>query len=298
MARRRSRGWMSAGFPLALALVGMVLLVGVGPVAATAQNGTRPHPAHIHSGSCDQLGDIVYPLMSVSMDGAINGTPEAGTPTMEMGQMMGAGSAVPVETSVTSVDASLDDLLGSPHAINVHQSKAKIDNYIACGDIGGRLMTGPAIAQGGRLVVGLRQRNDSGYSGVAVLESKGDQTEVMLYLAQGLSGGASAAAGTPAATTAVTATATAATDAANEQATVAIKNFAYHPDHIEIPAGGTITWTNQDGVPHTATAMNRDILQSGTISGGKSYSQTFDKPGTYEYFCEFHAQMHGTIVVK
>ncbi len=50
------------------------------------------------------------------------------------------------------------------------------------------------MEQGGTLVVGLGQLNASGFSGIAVLEGRGDQTEVVLYLAQGLVDGASGAA--------------------------------------------------------------------------------------------------------
>ena len=39
------------------------------------------------------------------------------------------------------------------------------------------------------------------------------------------------------------------------------------------------------------------MLQSGTLDQGDRYSQTFDEPGTYEYFCEFHPNMKGTVVV-
>ena len=40
------------------------------------------------------------------------------------------------------------------------------------------------------------------------------------------------------------------------------------------------------------------MLQSGAIKPGESFTQTFDKAGTFEYFCEFHPNMKGTIVVK
>ena len=49
---------------------------------------------------------------------------------------MGATTALPVETSQTLVDATLDDLLAQPYAINVHESQDNIQNYIACGDLG------------------------------------------------------------------------------------------------------------------------------------------------------------------
>jgi plastocyanin len=79
---------------------------------------------------------------------------------------------------------------------------------------------------------------------------------------------------------------------------VDIKDLAYTPATVEIPVGGTITWTNNDTAPHTVTAQDRALLQSGTLDQGDTFSQTFDAPGTIDYFCEFHANMKGTIVVQ
>ncbi len=67
---------------------------------------------------------------------------------------------------------------------------------------------------------------------------------------------------------------------------------------VTVPVGGSVTWTNQDSAPHTATAQDREVLQSGTQNQGESYTQAFDTAGTYEYFCEFHPNMKGTIVVQ
>ena len=79
---------------------------------------------------------------------------------------------------------------------------------------------------------------------------------------------------------------------------VDIRDFAYSPNPIEIAAGDTVTWTNQDEVPHTATGEDRNVLQSGTISPGASFSQAFPEAGEFGYFCEFHPNMSGTIVVQ
>ena len=137
---------------------------------------------------------MVLPLTNVNemgkMEGMTGGTPEANAPEMGMSVPMGAKSATMVETSYTVVDAPLADIVEGGHAINVHASEANIGEYIACGDIGGRIETGPGMEQGGTLVVGLRELNRSGYSGIAVLEGKGDRAGVVLYLAEGLSGGA------------------------------------------------------------------------------------------------------------
>ena len=174
----------------------LAVTVGVGQATAQDDMAMQPHPGHIHSGSCDQLGDVVFPLTNASMGmegmmGGMMATPESGTmasPQMGTGEMMGSEAAVMVATSVTTVDASLEDILADEHAINFHESEENIQNYIACGDIGGMIATGPGMEQGGTLVVGLRELNGSGYSGIAVLEGMDDQTEVSVYLAQDLSG--------------------------------------------------------------------------------------------------------------
>jgi hypothetical protein len=201
-------------WPRIASLVTLSIVVGLGgrTLGADAQDASDSHPAHIHSGSCDQLGDVVYPLTNVSASGMMTGmiamaaTPSSGMPAamatpggLTMSPAMGATTALAVETSQTLVDASLDDLLAQPYAINVHESQDNIQHYIACGDLGGAMMTGPAMAQGGVLAIGLRELNTSGESGIAVLRATdNNQTMVWIYLAQGLSG-TSGSMGTPSA---------------------------------------------------------------------------------------------------
>jgi plastocyanin len=277
---------------LLAAVAAGAMLVG-GFAATGAQDAMEAHPAHIHAGTCAELGEVVFPLTDVGetgmMDGMMAGTPEAGAAETEMGEPTGAETAFAVETSSTLVDAPLAEIVEGGHAINVHQSAENIDNYIACGDLGGRIATGPGTEQGGTLVVGLGQLNASGASGIAVLEGQGDRTEVVLYLARGLAGG----------TTGTTEGTPAAAAPAAEEVVVDIENFAfgYDPDRVAIPVGGTVTWTNGDAAPHTATGRDREALQSSRLDQGDSYSQTFDEPGTYEYFCEIHPNMRGTVVV-
>jgi len=182
------------------------------------------------------------------------------------------------------VDAALEDLRSGGYAINIHQSAEDIGTYIACGNLSG------VVDDSGTLVVGLGELNDSGYSGVAILTQQGEQTNVSVYLTEALSG-----AGAQAADSSATG---AATEAAASATMVEIKNLSYNPGSVEIPVGTTVTWTNDDTVPHTVTAKDREVLQSGTLNPGDSYSKTFDQPGTYDYFCEFHANMKGTIIVQ
>jgi plastocyanin len=58
-----------------------------------------------------------------------------------------------------------------------------------------------------------------------------------------------------------------------------------------------VTWTNNDTVPHTATATE-GAFQSGKISAGESFSVALEEAGTFEYFCEYHTGMKATITVS
>ncbi|MCR4325344.1 MAG: CHRD domain-containing protein [Patescibacteria group bacterium] len=64
-------------------------------------------PAHIHTGSCAEIGGVVYPL-----EFPVNGVSE------------------------TTLAVSLDAILGQlPLALNVHKSAEEVSVYVACGDI-------------------------------------------------------------------------------------------------------------------------------------------------------------------
>jgi plastocyanin len=77
---------------------------------------------------------------------------------------------------------------------------------------------------------------------------------------------------------------------------VTIKNFAFSPGSVSVHVGDTITWTNQDDAPHTATAKDGSF-DTGIINKGKSGSHTFTSAGTIAYICSVHPNMHGTVVV-
>jgi plastocyanin len=77
---------------------------------------------------------------------------------------------------------------------------------------------------------------------------------------------------------------------------VTIKNFRYSPVNASVHTGDTITWTNEDTEPHTATA-NDHSFDTGTIKKGKSGSHTFSKAGTFSYICTIHPSMKATVTV-
>jgi plastocyanin len=89
---------------------------------------------------------------------------------------------------------------------------------------------------------------------------------------------------------------TAATVRAASSAGVTIKNFTFVPGTSTVRVGDTITWTNQDIAPHTATAKDHSF-DTGTINKNKTGSHTFTKAGTFPYICTIHPNMKGTVTV-
>lgn len=79
--------------------------------------------------------------------------------------------------------------------------------------------------------------------------------------------------------------------------TVAINNYAFVPQTINVKVGTRVSWTNHDSTAHTATA-DHGGFDTGTV--GPHATRTIDptRPGTYTYHCAFHAFMTATIVVK
>ncbi len=86
------------------------------------------------------------------------------------------------------------------------------------------------------------------------------------------------------------------TAGAQDAAAVTIQNFAFSPASLEVAVGTTVTWTNQNSAPHTATADDGSF-DTGQLAQGQSGSVTFDTAGTFAYFCAIHPNMRGTITV-
>ncbi len=81
-------------------------------------------------------------------------------------------------------------------------------------------------------------------------------------------------------------------------ARVTIVNFAYKPAAVRVKAGGTVTWTNRDSAPHTATSDDGRTFDTGTLTRGQSRRVKLTKPGTYSYYCTFHRFMVARVVVE
>jgi len=78
---------------------------------------------------------------------------------------------------------------------------------------------------------------------------------------------------------------------------VAISNFAFSPAELGIKAGDKVTWTNNDSVQHTVTGDNAEF-DSGLLSPGQSFTQTFNNARTFTYHCTLHPMMKASIKVQ
>ena len=74
------------------------------------------------------------------------------------------------------------------------------------------------------------------------------------------------------------------------------KSYRFDPKTIEIEAGDTVTWTNEDNFTHTVQV---DGQEDHKVGQGESVEITFDEPGSYHYVCTLHRHdMDGTVIVK
>jgi plastocyanin len=241
---------------------------------------TDAHPSHVHTGDCTAPADVVFPLSDIA---PIAGMAEGGTPSLL------------IEQGYTEIDTTLADLTAAPHSIVAHLSMDEIGTYLVCGDIA--TMDG---AEADETMVPLMELAGSGYVGAAYLQDTTDgKLAVSVFLFPGVSGMGTMATpeamgetdhsmGSPEAEMG---------DMAGEAVTATIEGFAFLPGDLEVAAGTTVTWTNNDSAPHTVTATDGSF-QSGTLEQGDTFSYTFETAGEFSYFCEFHANMTATVTVS
>ena len=244
----------------------LVLLGGLFLVSSRTlgQEASPARPSHIHDGDCDELGQIIQPLTAL---------------TVPVGQVSGNKDAVVAEAAFTVIPLSLDELLATDHALKVHLSKEQIQIYLACGDIGG------TVDANGALIVGMKELDNSGYTGIAYLAPAGDGgTSVSVLIAKVLSGG------TPEAATEAAQAAAATPAAASEPQLVDVSLTEFAIDMpTTVPAGNVrFNVANNGAVPHSFVLEGEGISKrlANNVPPGSSAKLNADlKPGTYTVYC-------------
>jgi hypothetical protein len=125
--------------------------------------------ARLYAGDCDALGDVVAELTDVALP---------------VGDPVGQATAIQVEESRSTAAVSLDNAIDGGNAVAVFAATPDPSALVACGEIGG------VNDHDGAIVIGLREMNGSGLSGIAVLAynalDPATTTDVSIFLAQGL----------------------------------------------------------------------------------------------------------------
>jgi plastocyanin len=74
------------------------------------------------------------------------------------------------------------------------------------------------------------------------------------------------------------------------------KSYRFDPKTIEVDAGATVTWRNEDNFTHTVEIEGQEDRK---VERGESVSIRFSEPGTYDYVCTLHSHdMRGTVIVR
>ena len=81
-------------------------------------------------------------------------------------------------------------------------------------------------------------------------------------------------------------------------ATVQIASYHFSPAVVALEPGGSVTWSNQDPTPHTATSDDGRAFDSGTLQFAASRRVRLTRRGTVSYHCTFHRFMVARVVVK
>jgi hypothetical protein len=155
---------------------------GEGPVISftnVLQAGSDGEPpaiyrmTNLYGGTCDEpdMQNGYYPLSPV---------------VLAQGEPVGQSIAIEAETGYQTVNIPLDTLIDESHVIAVHENLKPNAPIIACGEVGG------VNDHDGELVIGLKEMNNSGFTGIARLSynpADDQKTDVAVYIAKGLTTG-------------------------------------------------------------------------------------------------------------
>lgn len=71
---------------------------------------------------------------------------------------------------------------------------------------------------------------------------------------------------------------------------------AYQPNSFEVSVRSDVSWTNDDRIVHSVTALEVEF-DSDVMQPDEVFEYTFDKVGDFDYYCMLHSSMVGRVVV-
>jgi plastocyanin len=75
------------------------------------------------------------------------------------------------------------------------------------------------------------------------------------------------------------------------------RNYRFKPTTLKVKAGTKVAWENSSNAPHTVTSRTHGWKLNKTFDIHGKLTFVFKKAGTFSYYCRFHSDMVGTIVV-
>lgn len=82
-----------------------------------------------------------------------------------------------------------------------------------------------------------------------------------------------------------------------ETATLTAAEFAFEPSSLTVASGGSIEFTNEDDAEHNITAEEAGIDEDVDAGGSVTVDLSDVEAGTYDFICEYHPDMKGTLEV-
>jgi amicyanin len=80
-------------------------------------------------------------------------------------------------------------------------------------------------------------------------------------------------------------------------ATVGMDHTTFNPSEITVAPGTTVTWVNNEAMPHNVADLNKGF-RSKILAKDDKFSFTFATAGEYDYLCLIHPNMKGKVIVK
>jgi len=84
---------------------------------------------------------------------------------------------------------------------------------------------------------------------------------------------------------------------AGDSVSVRINGMRFEPANITVKPGATVTWIDASQMPHTVSGQSGG-LRSSSLYNGQKFGHTFDHAGRYDYLCDLHPSMKGSVVVE
>ena len=88
-----------------------------------------------------------------------------------------------------------------------------------------------------------------------------------------------------------------ATTITGDEVVVELRDNTISEPHLQVPVGTAVRWENLDPNEHELVSLSGDVIRSPVLGQAASYTAQFQAPGEYQYYCNIHNYMKGTVVV-